>query len=168
MLSAPELTAAASRGGVGAADVAEVQTLLDRRAHEKYLTFLRLAEKHPPTRLLAELLLPLSQGPQGREAETVVGAEVMAAEEHEVDATIVFVMEAEAPAESEPAVEPEPVPELEPEPEPPLEPELEPEPESSTEPEDPPARVIVLSDHRTVPRVVGPDEGEAESAGPSA
>lgn len=163
MLRVPERIVAAERAGVSAADIAQVEALLDRRAHENYLAFLRLAEKHPPTRLLAELLLPLSQGPRRHETEPNA-REVIATEEHEVFPAIVPQMEAEAPTEPEPAVED--VPDSSPEPPAQLKPEPEPEPEALDEPEDLPARVIVLSDHRTVPRVVGPDEEEAESAGP--
>jgi CHAD domain-containing protein len=99
MLRAPDRIAAAARADVTAEDIGEVEALLERRAIEKHRAFVKLAEKHPPEKLLPALLLPLSQGP-GKMASPRVDT-------------------VEAPAEGEPESEqpappPEPAPEIAP------------------------------------------------------
>ncbi|MBW6468152.1 MAG: CHAD domain-containing protein [Coriobacteriia bacterium] len=61
MVRLPERTEAAVRAGVSAEGISHVASLLEAHAHETFTDFAKLAAEHDPERLLAALLLPLSQ-----------------------------------------------------------------------------------------------------------
>lgn len=61
MVRSPERAEAAVRAGVSAEGIAEVESLLEARAHETFVRFAQLAGEHDPERLLPALLLPLAR-----------------------------------------------------------------------------------------------------------
>ncbi|MDP2401588.1 MAG: CHAD domain-containing protein, partial [Actinomycetota bacterium] len=58
---APGAAEAAASAGVSRADVAEVEAVLESRAHDMFARFTGLATDFPPDALLPALLLPLAQ-----------------------------------------------------------------------------------------------------------
>ncbi|MGB4442317.1 MAG: CHAD domain-containing protein [Coriobacteriia bacterium] len=64
MLRAPERIEAAARAGVSADALAEVEALLEERAHADFERFVGLVSAHPAEALLPELLLPLARVPE--------------------------------------------------------------------------------------------------------
>jgi CHAD domain-containing protein len=61
LLADPAVVAAAARGGVTEADLAEIGVVLQARAREAYERFIALATEHPAEALLPELLVPLTR-----------------------------------------------------------------------------------------------------------
>ena len=63
MLRDPALRRAAERAGVSGQDMAEVITMIESRAAERFATFTALADDHPASELRSELLEPLESPP---------------------------------------------------------------------------------------------------------
>jgi hypothetical protein len=83
MLRDPDRVESARRAGVTAADLGEVEVLLERRAHRMFGRFSKLAADNPASVLMPALLLPLSRAdavPTGPAAsgESEPGAERIA------------------------------------------------------------------------------------------
>lgn len=101
MVRSSERKEAALRAGVSAEGIAEVETLLEARAHETFVRFAQLAGEHHPERLLPALLLPLAQTQvEARDAQKSDAAEPALAEPVVADVTFVV----EFVEEPEPAV----------------------------------------------------------------
>jgi len=64
MLRDASLIGDARRAGVLRADVEEIATILEARAHRRFVSFVKLVAEHPAPELLAALLLPLSRRPE--------------------------------------------------------------------------------------------------------
>jgi len=78
-VGAPERVEAAGRAGVSPAALAEVEAVLERRAHADFGRFSALVAEHPADALLPELLLPLTRVPEPEpEPAPVVGPTEMA------------------------------------------------------------------------------------------
>jgi CHAD domain-containing protein len=92
MVRSPERADAAARAGVSVEGVAEVESLLESRAHDTFARFARLAGEHHPEQLLPALLLPLAQN-QGRESLVQEPAVVTGAISPDVRFVVEFVEE---------------------------------------------------------------------------
>lgn len=75
MLREPGRVASALRAGVSADDLAQVEGLLERKAHGAFKRFSTLAEQHPAGELMPALLLPLSRPAEHPAAPPVDPAE---------------------------------------------------------------------------------------------
>jgi CHAD domain-containing protein len=98
MLKMPDRIALAARAGVSEDDLADVRSVLERRAQRTFEEFSRLAAEHPAPALLGGLLLPLSRRPEPAEspepeAESEPEAEPAAQQGAETAAIVEFDVE---------------------------------------------------------------------------
>jgi CHAD domain-containing protein len=94
MVRSPDRVAAALRAGVSPGGIAEVEAVLESRAHDTFVRFAQLAGEHHPERLLPALLLPLAQT-QVQESAVPEPAVVTGAISPDVTFVVEFVEELE-------------------------------------------------------------------------
>jgi len=105
MVREPERAADAKRGGVSGSDLGELTDLLEKRAHEKFESFVALAAEYPAGELLSALLLPLARSAAPARVGDGLGAEGAVVPEAPASAAVPEESAPEAPVPAPPASE---------------------------------------------------------------